>query len=137
MSELLERVKVVLSAVVTWLVVAQTMLIVFADEIAKGFPMQAETVAMWSLIVMGMLGTAIAIIRRVTPVLPVFYGLLPTAEWKAREKMINEKLSEEFYVGRDSKDDGLSTYGLIAFVVIVAVVLVALALGIFGFSAGK
>jgi hypothetical protein len=78
MTEFIARVKVVLSAAVTWLVVASSVVTVFADEIAPIIPAPwSERASAIAVTVLGVLAAAIAIIRRVSPVLPDERGILP------------------------------------------------------------
>lgn len=70
------KAKVVLTAAVTWLVALEAALIVLADELAPLIPLPwADRVTAWLLIAIGVIGTAIAIVRRVTPVLPNERGI--------------------------------------------------------------
>lgn len=70
------KAKVVLTAAVTWLIALEAALIVLSDELAKAIPVPwADRVTAWVLIAIGVIGTAIAIIRRVTPVLPDERGI--------------------------------------------------------------
>lgn len=74
---IIERIKVVAAAAVTWLSVASAIVIILSEEIANVLPAgQAETVGAWALKAVAVIGAAVAIIRRVTPVLPEDRGLL-------------------------------------------------------------
>ena len=66
---MIERVKVVMSAAVTWLTVLGAVAVIVADEVPG--------VAGWALRVAAVAGTAVSIIRRVEPVLPERRGVLP------------------------------------------------------------
>lgn len=78
MQAFIERVKVVLSAAVTWIVLASSIVTIFAEEIAKvAAEGTAATVTRVAVRVVSILGAAVAIIRRVTPVLPEERGVLP------------------------------------------------------------
>jgi small neutral amino acid transporter SnatA (MarC family) len=78
MSNFIARTKVVLSAAVTWLVVAAAVLAIIAEELAKVLPDgPGQAVARVLGIALMAIGCAIAIIRRVTPVLPDERGILP------------------------------------------------------------
>lgn len=78
MSKIVAKVKVVLSAAVTWITVAFGVVVIVSDEAVKVLPAgAAETVAGVAVRVVAVLGAAVAIIRRVTPVLPDERGLLP------------------------------------------------------------
>lgn len=74
----MEQVKVVLSSVVTWLVVVATVAGIVVEELVS-----AGVDGAWDpvLSVLGVIGTvaltAVAIIRRVEPVLPEERGILP------------------------------------------------------------
>lgn len=71
------RIKVIAGAAVTWLVAASTTVTIFSDEIVKVVPDQAQGIGSVSLKIVAWLGAAIAIIRRVTPVIPEDRGILP------------------------------------------------------------
>jgi len=79
MTKVLDRARVVLSAGVTWMVLAATVLTFAVDAIGEE---AGDTAAgQWLVMVLGgaitVLGVAVAIIRRVTPVLPAERGILP------------------------------------------------------------
>jgi hypothetical protein len=78
LTRFIEGTKVVFSAAVTWLVFASAVVTIASEEIAavvgEG---TAEDVTAWSLRILAVLGAAIGIIRRVTPVLPEDRGILP------------------------------------------------------------
>lgn len=81
MNAFIARVKVVLAAAVTWIVVASTVVTLASDEIAKVLPAgDAETVGAVATKIVTVLLTVVAIIRRVQPVLPAERGILPTTE---------------------------------------------------------
>lgn len=76
-SKFVEQVKVVAGSAVTWMTVASTAVVIVSDELAKVLPAgAAETVGAVSVKVVAVLGAAVAIIRRVSPVLPSARGLL-------------------------------------------------------------
>lgn len=78
MSRTIAKIRVVLSAAVTWITVASGVVVIVADEAAKVLPSgAAEDVAAVAVRVVAVLGAAVAIIRRVTPVLPDQRGLIP------------------------------------------------------------
>jgi hypothetical protein len=78
------RIKVLATAAVTWLLVASTIVTIASEEIAAVLPAgTATTVGAVALKVVAVIGAAVAIIRRVTPVLPDQRGLLPTAGYEA------------------------------------------------------
>lgn len=79
MSAFIARVKVVASAAVTWLVAASAVVTIAAEEIAEVVAADdAEKVTRIALRVTAVLGAAVAIIRRSTPVLDkADRGLLP------------------------------------------------------------
>lgn len=79
MKDLAAKAKVILTALPTYLTTAAVIVTVFAEEIAKAFPDKAVTVVHVLLIVLADLSAAVAIIRRVTPVLEHQIGLLPQA----------------------------------------------------------
>lgn len=77
-NKILARVKVVVTAAPTYLVGAAAVVTAFSEEIAKILPAGAgEAVARVALVVLSAIAAAIAIIRRVTPVLAIQRGLLP------------------------------------------------------------
>lgn len=69
MNDLSERLKVLLSAAPTYLIIISGVLTALAEELPDA-PRWIVTVAAW-------LATAVLIIRRVTPVPPAERGLLP------------------------------------------------------------
>ena len=74
----IERAVVVLSAAVTWLVLAAAVITAFAGEIAPLLPTPwSERLSAWTLSAVAIIGAAIAIIRRVTPVAAEERGILP------------------------------------------------------------
>lgn len=77
MTETLARVRVVATSAVTWLQVVAAVLVIAAEEIAKAVPEISDDVTTVVVRVVAVLGAAVAIIRRVTPVLPDERGLLP------------------------------------------------------------
>lgn len=78
MQNVIARIKVVLTAAVTWLVAASLVVTIVSSELADVLSDgTAETVAAVSLKIVAWLGAAVSIIRRVTPVLPDQVGLLP------------------------------------------------------------
>lgn len=78
MSDFLERVKVVLANLNTWLVAAIAVVGIFAEEITEVLPEDWRgSVAQAVTIVVAVLAAAVAIIRRVTPVISEQRGLLP------------------------------------------------------------
>ena len=79
MNNLIARIKVVLAAAVTWIVVASTVVTLASDEIAEVLPAgDAETVGAVAAKIVAVLGAAVAIIRRVQPVIESERGILPT-----------------------------------------------------------
>lgn len=77
MSKFIEKVKVVAGSAVTWLTVASAAVVIVSDEVTKVLPGNAaETVAAVSVKVVAVIGAAVAIIRRVSPVLPGARGIL-------------------------------------------------------------
>lgn len=77
-AETIARIKVVLTAAVTWLIVASTIITIMSEEIAAVLPDgAATTVGAVALKIVSIISAAVAIIRRVTPVLPEERGLLP------------------------------------------------------------
>ena len=78
LEELWARAQVVLTAAVTWLVIAAAVITIIADELAKVLPAPwSDRISAWAITILGVLGAVITIIRRVTPVRPEERGLLP------------------------------------------------------------
>lgn len=73
------RVRVVLRAAPTYIVLAGGTLAIVADELAKVVGADSPVVVL-ILRAVSLLGAAVAIIRRVTPTLPDARGILPTGE---------------------------------------------------------
>lgn len=81
LKRLRDRIVVILKAAPTYLVLASTVLTVIADELAKILPTPwAERLTALVITVTAALAAAIAIIRRVTPVLPEERGILPVTK---------------------------------------------------------
>jgi len=76
-TNLVKRIRVLLTAAPTWLAGAAVIVSAFNDEIGEAFPGSAEAVATVATPVLAAIGAAIAIVRRVTPVLASERGLLP------------------------------------------------------------
>lgn len=78
MNELLARVRVLLGAAPTYLVALAAILTIVVDELA---PFADDPAIAWVVRVLGVVltivGVAVAIVRRVTPVVPAERGLLP------------------------------------------------------------
>lgn len=78
MNELLARVRVLLGAAPTYLVALAAILTIVVDELA---PFADDPAIAWVVRILGVIltivGVAVAIVRRVTPVLPAERGLLP------------------------------------------------------------
>ncbi len=74
----MQRVQAILTSLVTYLVVACTILSIFAQEISDGFTGNhtAEVVVGLIIRTVAIVGTIITIIRRVAPVLPTQRGLI-------------------------------------------------------------
>lgn len=79
MEKLIARVRVVITALPTYLVAIAFVVGVVRDEVAKALPDHPVTEWLtWAAgIVLGVLGVAVVIIRRVTPVIAAQRGLLP------------------------------------------------------------
>lgn len=72
------RLRVILTAAVTWLLVAQAALVAFADQIGPFLPTPwADRVNAFIVSAIAVVVAVIAVIRRVTPVLPDERGILP------------------------------------------------------------
>jgi hypothetical protein len=76
MSKFLARVRVLLTAAPTWIIAAVAVVQVAAVEAAKVLPEEADTIAAWSARAVALLLGIVAVVRRVTPVLPQERGLL-------------------------------------------------------------
>ena len=74
---LIARAKVLAASAVTWLLAAATIITLAAGELAKVFPDNAATIGALAIRAVAFTGGAVAIIRRVTPVLDQARGLLP------------------------------------------------------------
>jgi hypothetical protein len=78
MADFLTRVKVVLGNISTWLIAAAAVISIFAEEIVKVLPEDWEgSVSQAVVVILGVITAAVAIIRRVTPVIGEQQGLLP------------------------------------------------------------
>lgn len=78
MHELVARARVVLRAAPTYLVALSTIVSIVAEEVAAVLPAgPATTVGVIAVRVVAVLAAAVAIIRRVTPVVDSQHGLLP------------------------------------------------------------
>lgn len=78
MDKLVKRARVVISDVVTWLVVASSVVVILAEEIAKIVPADWRSVVVEiGMRALAVLGAVVMILRRVTTVLPTERGLLP------------------------------------------------------------
>lgn len=78
LKELGPRIKVVLTAALTWLFVIQAILLVAAEQIAPLIPAPwSDQVSAFLLTALSVVGVAILAIRRVSPVVPDERGLLP------------------------------------------------------------
>lgn len=78
MNKTIERIKILFTSVPTYLVAGSTVVTILSEEIAEVLPTSAsETVAAVALKVVGVLGAAVSIIRRSTPVIFPQRGLLP------------------------------------------------------------
>lgn len=72
------RLRVILTAAVTWLLVAQATLVGFADQLGPFIPTPwADRVNAALISALAVIAAIITIIRRVTPVLPSERGILP------------------------------------------------------------
>lgn len=74
--QLVPKIKVIASSAVTWLTFAVVVLTMFSEEIAALLPAESD-VTTWIATAVVWLSAAIAIIRRVTPVIPEERGILP------------------------------------------------------------
>lgn len=75
MTKTIERLRVILTAAVTWLVAIAAVLTIVAGELATELG-DAAPVVTWIARVVVWIGVAVAIIRQVTPVLPAARGIL-------------------------------------------------------------
>lgn len=65
---MIEKLKVIASAAVTWLIAASVVVSAVAPQLAELFPQSAEDITTWAARVVAWLGAAVLIVRRVTPV---------------------------------------------------------------------
>lgn len=65
---MIDRLKVIASAAVTWLVALSVIVTAAAPQIGDLFPSSADDIATWAARVVAWIGVAVTIIRRVTPV---------------------------------------------------------------------
>lgn len=80
MRNTLARAAVVLRAAPTYLVTAAAVVTIITDEVADELPTSAaEAVVRWGGKVVSVIGAAVAIVRRSTPVIEGQRGLLPPA----------------------------------------------------------
>lgn len=70
MSKLITRIKVVLTAAPTYLVLFSTAVSLASKEISDLLPGQAESIARWTAPIVTALAVAVVIVRSVTTVLP-------------------------------------------------------------------
>lgn len=78
---MIQRIKVLAGAAVTWLTLAATVLTIASEEIGAVLPEgAADDITVWVVRAIAWIGAAVAIIRRVTPVLPEERGVLPVSE---------------------------------------------------------
>lgn len=77
MSKLMAKVKVVLTALPTYMTAAAVIITIAANQLAELLPDKTAGIVQWSATIVGFLTAAIAVIRKVTPVLPSQTGLLP------------------------------------------------------------
>lgn len=77
MNQILDRVAVIASSAVTYLMALALGITAAAGEISQAAPEGGETVVQWAIIALTGISTAIAAIRRVTPVPPDERGILP------------------------------------------------------------
>lgn len=77
MSDLIARARVVLRAAPTWLTAVSVVLTAAAREISTVAPDGGEDVVRWLVTAAAWLASAVAIIRRVTPVPAQERGVLP------------------------------------------------------------
>lgn len=81
MKKLLKRARVILTAAPTYLVAAGAVVSIVADEVSKVLPAGwQDNAAQLAGAAVGIIGAAVAIVRRVTPVLPHERGILPPGE---------------------------------------------------------
>lgn len=81
MSKFIARIKVLATAVNTWLVAAALIAPIIISEVAQELPSdKAEAFTKWGGKVVAWIGAAIAIVRRSTPVIKSQRGLLAPEE---------------------------------------------------------
>lgn len=101
----LERFKTVAKAAVTWLVVLAGVLTIAAEELAEQVGADSPVVVL-ILRVVAWVGTAVAIIRRSTPVLPEARGIIGNGEpatseerWALRELAAMQDINRSIVKG--------------------------------------
>lgn len=77
MKNLLQKIKVVLTAAPTYMTAAAVVVTEVSSEVAQLLPEQAEEIGAVSFTVVAWITASVRIVRRVTPVLPEARGLLP------------------------------------------------------------
>lgn len=76
MTKLIARLKVFFGALPTWLVIASAVITIFSEEIASVLPAgPGETIGRIAVILLAVIGAALNIVRRVTPVIAAQRGL--------------------------------------------------------------
>lgn len=76
----MDKIKAVLTSIITWLTITQAALVIAADEIGKAFADgSAATVISVIVRAIAIVGSVISLIRRLTPVLPSQRGLTLSA----------------------------------------------------------
>ena len=97
MNDTITRIKTILTTFVTWLVVLAGILTIVAGELVDQVGADSPVIVL-ILRVVAWLGTAVAIIRKVTPVLPSATGLLPVSESipvTSRERFLARELDHQ------------------------------------------
>lgn len=77
MTGFVKRVRVLLRAAPTWLVGAAIVVSSFSEEVGSRFPGSSDEIAAVAGPVLAGIAAAVAIVRRVTPVVAAERGLLP------------------------------------------------------------
>lgn len=90
----LERVRVVATAAVTYIVAAAVAVSAFNAEIASAAPDGYEGATGVGTAVLAALAAAVAVIRRVTPVIEADRGLVSSIDWEAEIAELAETVDE-------------------------------------------
>jgi hypothetical protein len=77
MDKFMAKVKVVLTALPTYMTALAVIVTIVARQLADVLPDKAAGIVQWSATIVAFLTAAVTVIRNVTPVLPIQRGVLP------------------------------------------------------------